>query len=290
MAHAAGIRPVKVRAFSSGTPEEWVPWKKYFRGLCLLYGWDDERSRRELLLAMDGEAARRTSDIEFQAAGQTLDDLLASLEGRFITASGTKLAEQEFRKARQGPDKSVLQFHGRMRELFTRAYPAEPTEGNGLARYLRDNFIWGLHTRKVSVYVQDQQPDTYAQCLEHAQAKLSTNLMEAASRGRDTGGLHALQNQQGTGNQGGDASDPRTCHGCGKPGHFIRQCPAVKKAQEMGILAAVKNRNTKTRQAQGQRGGKSKTPAKKRGMNQISKTNEEGSETDESGNEGRADL
>jgi hypothetical protein len=298
---AMADRPVKVRTFESGTATDWVTYRKYFEGMRAMWTWDDARSRRELITAMDGEAARMTQDITFQAAGQTFDEMLTQFEGRFITQAGAKLAQQEFRKARQMPDESVLQFHSRVRTLFTRAYPGVATEGDGLARLLRDTFTWGLESRKITEYVSDQQPDTYQDCLTRAQEKLATivGFEEEKSKRSSRGGLHAVKAPT----EDGAATDNRACHGCGQAGHFIRQCPimlAIRKAQESGLVGAVRPRADRGRGRTKSRGDGRKAASgrreprearsKRRGINQLDADDEEDEDQEASGNDDRAGL
>jgi hypothetical protein len=298
---AMADRPVKVRTFESGTATDWVTYRKYFEGMRAMWAWDDPRSRRELITAMDGEAARMTQDITFQAAGQTFDAMLTQFEGRFITQAGAKLAQQEFRKARQMPDESVLQFHSRVRTLFTRAYPGVATEGDGLARLLRDTFTWGLESRKITEYVSDQQPGTYQECLTRAQEKLATivGFEEERSKRNGRGGLHAVKAPA----DDGASTDTRACHGCGQTGHFIRQCPimlAIRKAQESGLVGAVRPRTDRGRgRTKGRGDGHKTTPGRKepreargkrRGINQLDAEDEEDEDQEASGNDDRAGL
>jgi hypothetical protein len=293
----ANNRPVKVRPFESGQAADWITWRKYFEGMAAMWEWEDARARRELLTAMDGEAARMTQDIEFRAAGQTADDLLTELEGRFITEAGAKLAQQEFRKARQMPDETVLQFHSRVRTLFTRAYPGVPTEGDGLARLLRDTFIWGLESRKITEYVSDGQPATYQDCLTRAQGKLATlvGFEDEKNKRSSKSGLHAMK-----GPTEDQPPDSRACHGCGQVGHFVRQCPllaALRKAQEGGLVSAVRGRGdrgrgrTRGKASDRRPGGRSIGKAKKR-VNQIDADHSEDEESrdEAAGNDDRAGL
>jgi len=209
-----------------------------------MWQWNAQRAKGELITAMDGDAARATNDIDIDAA--TLEEALTLYEGRFITAAGAELAETEFHNARQTPDEAVLQYHARCRELFRRAYPGEAVEGPGLARMLRKTFIWGLNDHRISEYVWDRRPGTYAECLQHAQEKLST-LQVGLERRKLHKGLHAMPGPAETRQERNPP--PQTsnlCHGCGQPGHFIRQCPAIRKAKELGIVAAVQQKKKKT--------------------------------------------
>jgi hypothetical protein len=166
--------PVKVWSFESGTATDLVTYCKYFKGMRAVWDWNDARSRRELIMAIDGEAMRMMQDIEFWATGQTFDDMIGLFEGHFITQAKAKLAQQEFRMASQMPDKLVLQFHSRVCTLFTQAYPAMATEGNRLAQLLCGTFIGGLESRKITEYVFDGQPDTYQGCLTREQEDLAS--------------------------------------------------------------------------------------------------------------------
>jgi hypothetical protein len=291
----ANNRPVKVRAFETGQAADWITWRKYFRGMVAMWEWEEPRAKRELITAMDGEAARMTQDIEFQAAGQTLDDLMAEFEGRFITQAGAKLAQQEFRKARQMPDETVLQFHSRVRMLFTRAYPGEDTDGDGLARLLRETFIWGLESKKITEYVSDRQPDTYQVCLDRAQEKLATLVgFEDEKKKSQKGGLHAMKSPADEGD-----GDDRACHGCGQVGHFIRQCPiltAIRKAKDGGLVGAVRGqrgRGGRVRARGATRAAKPtarKDPKGKKRVSQLDADRGDESTDEASGNDERAGL
>jgi hypothetical protein len=58
--------------------------------------------------------------------GITFAAMLEAYEACFIMQAGSELAESKFNAARQMPDKTILMFHARVRELFNTAYPMEP--------------------------------------------------------------------------------------------------------------------------------------------------------------------
>jgi len=180
-------------------------------------------------------------------------------------------------------DESILSFHARCRELFLRAYPREPTEGRGLARSLRRVFTWGLSNQRIAVYVWDRRPDTYAECLQRAQEKHSTEQLCKETR-RSGGGLHALnQAPEEDGRAGqGPPTTKGVCHGCGNPGHYIRQCPAIKKAKEMGICQMTRKRKEKPKG----KGKQDKGRNDKKGVHAMAGSRESPGQRDESSDNG----
>jgi len=257
-------KAVRVRTFSTAKAEDWMTWRRYFATLAEMWRWDRRRAKGELVLAMDGEAARVTSDIDL--LGLSLEEALDAYEKRFITTAGAELAETDFLQARQMTDETILAFHARCRELFLRAYPGEPTEGMGLAKSLRRVFVWGLTSQKISVYVWDRRPETYSDCLQKAQEKYST---EQLCKEIKKAGLHAIPGPPG---EEKVAFPPKssgqkgTCHGCGNPGHYIRQCPVILKAKEMGVFQV----NKKTDKGKGRGGRKGGSDRGKKKVGAIS--------------------
>jgi hypothetical protein len=83
-------------------------------------------------------------------------------------------------------DKTILMFHARVREMFNRAYPTEPTDVKGLARYLHMKFTWGLENSQITMW--DRRLGTYANCLCLTQEKHSM-LVNAEERRK--GGIQA---------------------------------------------------------------------------------------------------
>jgi hypothetical protein len=219
-----------------------MAWRRYFTTAVETYRMGDERRRQELQMAMEGDAARVTADIDIFAG--TFEDVLRLYEEKFITPAGTELAESEFTAARQLPDESVLQFHARCRELFDRAYPTQDREGDGLAaKHLRRQFVWGLANRKVTDYVWDQRPATYARCLELAQAKLSAFEIAKVMRPGASGGRLQAMSRQG---QAGEGEKRATkCWGCQEEGHVVRDCPLLQAGRQAANLSSVQKQGSK---------------------------------------------
>ena len=168
----------KITAFSSGDGIEYLTWKDNFTLAAEINGWNNDRQCREAKANIEGAAARMISDIPHIVLGQTVVQLLALYEARFLPAAAGDMARVQFRTACQKEAESILQWHTRVRELFTRSYPAEPLEASV---QLRDQFILGLSESKIKEYTWDSHPATFAAALANASSKSASNTVMAAS-------------------------------------------------------------------------------------------------------------
>ena len=212
----------RLTSFESGTGSDWVTWREHFDATRLINDWQDERARRELKAAMLGEAARLTSDIAIDGAGVNLDAVLAAYAGRFLPAAAGQVARVEFHAAFQRPDETVLQFHGRCREMFLRAYPDQAPNNSVL---LIQTFALGLADTEVSRFVLDQNPATFAAASNTAQVKSAT---EAALSSRRKGGVNSI-NSMGAGKSAGGGD--KSCWHCNRPGHLRAECAEYLRVQ-----------------------------------------------------------
>lgn len=259
-AAAAGGRK-KLSTFSSGLPADWRVWRRNFRTIAEINGWDDLRQRREAYAAMEGDAARAVSDIQIAAQNQTIDQLLTSYEGRFVPEADGDLARADFLAARQRADETIIVWHTRLRELYMRAFP---NQNPNASMQLRNHFAYHLLDPVIKMYVMDQRPATYADCLEVAQNKHANQLIFAATTGakgmnalinaldplvasavippESSGGVQAMGNRgfsrgkrtnfrsggRGRGGSGGKT----TCWYCRKDGHVRDDCFEFKKQRD----------------------------------------------------------
>lgn len=224
----------KLEKLEETTGSSWQSFRQHFVTTALINGWEDQRQRRELKAAMHGEASRLTSDIDIDVPGRNIAATLDLYESRFLPAAGAQAARVEFHAALQRPDENVVQYHGRVRELFSRAYPGEVAQDSVLCI---QTYALGLADMEVSRYVLDQNPDTYSRASELAQVKGAT---EAAlrARGRSKGATGGSINQLGdesvnwlnNGGRGGDKKNKETrkCWICGTVGHIKEDCPKKK--------------------------------------------------------------
>ena len=115
LGHQGGTK--KVTPFTTGAASNWTIWRRNFITIALINGWPDERQRREISAAMEGEAARSIGDVDFAAIADR-DALLDAYEERFLPLAAGIIARAELKTARQIPQENVLQWHTRLREIF----------------------------------------------------------------------------------------------------------------------------------------------------------------------------
>ena len=206
------LRNFEGSATAGHAGSEWVTWRSHFTTVQQINEWDDLMSRRQLKAAMIGDAARTVADINVEAANATIAGVLTLYEDRFLTAAGGQIARVQFHALRQLPAETVLQFHSRGRELFSRAYPDRANALNNDALLIQ-TFALGLVDVEVSRYVLDRAPATYVQALEMALGKHSTEEALRAHGRITKGGLHSLQTATSV-----------ICWTCGRRGHVQKDC------------------------------------------------------------------
>ena len=133
----------KVRPFSSGDGPAFIAWKAIFAIDCRVNGWgqDQMRMKQELRGAMQPPASTAISDIDYETP-ISLNDMMEQYMGRFMPAAASRLAKTYFLTALQAEEESLLNWFGRIRELFQRAYPA--VLDSNADENLIDRFILGM--------------------------------------------------------------------------------------------------------------------------------------------------
>jgi hypothetical protein len=119
----------KVCPLSSIKATDWLAWKRHFQATYRITNWENECKKNEVLAAMDREAY--TATVAISPDGKMFDQMLTASEGCFITQAGSELAESEFNAARQLPDKTILMFHTRMRDMHVHGFFSLGGRGGG---------------------------------------------------------------------------------------------------------------------------------------------------------------
>jgi len=301
-AQAANPPPAnrKVPTFEEAQePSDWRLWRERFSTISEIARWNDLRRRRELYAAMKGAAARAVADIAIEdpahpPAGHvplTIDAVLTAYEARFVTVAASDAARAEFSTAVQLPAEPILEWHGRLRELFRRAYPAAEIDAGASGQLLRDRFIQGLDDAAVKEHVLDGRPGTYDECLTRAQNKAATLMIMNGGRTPKRTGLHAM----GGGNRYSSASSQPSrgapsmkCWFCGTEGHPMRECTAAttlaeareflsrKQGAATNAIGATSGARRNARRGNNNNNGNRKAAGGERGKKRINSMQEEG--------------
>lgn len=213
--------------------EEWLLWRKHFENVAKLNGWSVTQSKLALAASLTGQASAAVQDITTDDDSQTLQQVLAAYEARFLPPSASQLARMTFDSARQIPGEDLLTYHSRLRTLWSRAYPtvADPTP-------LIRKFALGLQKAAVRLQTLRSAPTTYDSALQQAlNEEAVQGVARAAAVGTNMAGPEPMEvdmvvdattlpnKSYGTNN---GASVRRnvapTCFYCRKENHIARDC------------------------------------------------------------------
>ena len=231
----------KVPYFTNAKSTDWLQWRRQFEMLCRIQKWGPTRIKQELFAAMQGEAARAVHDIDVEEIWSTPEDILDLYERRFVTSSDSKMAQVEFSTARQMDDESLLQWHARLRDLYTRAFPKQPVDGmHGLPSVLMDKFITGIGSEDIRTFVMDSNPANYANALIIAQNKEATQRMNEHVKSFDKKkGLNAILDEDVDDEEFSiNAFRPsdrakKKCRLCRKSGHYWEDCYIMRNIRDV---------------------------------------------------------
>ena len=249
----------KLSIYSSGDALEFLTWREGLLLCAQINNWGDLRTRREAKAAIEDPAARMVRDIKCDAAGTTTETLLKQYHDRFCSADATALALTQYVQAVQGSQEPLLNWHGRLRDLFNRCKPQEDADTSS---DLLQRWISGIYLVPIRLHVFRMMPESYNRALALAHNELAALRMTGSGVARSAAG-------SGRGNQifgvGGNPSLEATlaamdgdvvecqlrdaaggiaamnftglCFGCGRAGHIRSNCPNPKPAEGAGASA-----------------------------------------------------
>ena len=257
--------------FSSGDGAEWLIWRQNLEVILTLNEWNTpetrERAKNETLASISGEAKRQISEMTSAGDQETVAVFLGRIQERFLPAAASQFAKSEYDGCSQLPGEKLIGWHGRLRTLFIRAYPAQAGDLNDNDVVIR-KFILGLSNSTIKTYVLDGAPVTFAAALERAQNKAATEATVAGSvppGGKivaidtpSTAQANRNLRRRGPEAQMGPASPVQLCWTCGKAGHYSRECRSGGAASAgnaaVGAVRRGRGRGRGTRAGRGQTG------------------------------------
>lgn len=220
--HGSGPKDITEK-FGNTDKEDWQLFRKSFSYAVILKNYTDPQAKFALYLAMQG-AAKLAVDKEDPTDLRDINQMLDRYEEKFMHPAASALAINKFEQAKQQPREELLQFHGRVMQLYSRAHPSlinieiHPTRV----------FIAGLAKPQIQAACYRRGPKTFQEVLEVAQQEQSVidQMNPVAADGRAgyinvnrRDGIHALDPQAI------DAMkrDSR-CFTCNKRGHIAKDC------------------------------------------------------------------
>lgn len=240
---------IKVRTYKTCDGDDWLIFRRHIRTVKEINEWDDERAKKELANAMDGQAARRVEDLTL--VGQTFNEACDLYEDRFIYASDSQAAKEAFARCKQKDGESVLDWSARCRGLHVRAW--KNMVDRDTCDALVHHFKEGIHNQAIYARLLLKKPATYSDSLKIAQdmESMCKSLKAKTSREKN-GGLHAItwEAVNGLGDDVRDTSvsyakptafdsrrkpkedwkdnNRKSCWHCGKKGHLKMACDGYK--------------------------------------------------------------
>ena len=232
-------RPSK---FNSKDGREWRNWRSNFEICARINEWSNQRARREIAVAMEGDAKDVVSDIPIldgliREATRDCDGfelLLDNYEKKFLPAAATDYAAVEFEKATQNEGEDIVGWHARCRNLYKRAYPEVDDQLVEVSRQMRHKFTIGLRDQVVKQFTWRANKNSYSEVLDEAlrQAAGSICITDGQEANNSLGGIGA--SFLGAMTFVKKPEDAKiSCHFCLKIGHRMKDCRSFLAAQKV---------------------------------------------------------
>ena len=254
-AAAAAVRPPlnprmpTLKYFGLDT-EDWISFRASFVNYSRFSNFTDQQAKWGLLGCMKDAAFRAVSDVDHEDPNMNAEGLMDLYETMFMPPAASDIARTRYETAMQQPKEGILQWHGRLRMLCTRAYGVGG--GHGVAALIR-SFARGIRHKRIREHVLRCQPVTYEAALNDAQTEQAVMDSGSYIPGSDPGYMSSAGGHQhyGTANahHGGEPMEIGAlgagkiqCHNCHLFGHFARDCDKPKKVATQGAAGGVARR------------------------------------------------
>jgi len=164
--------PGKLDTLSSVSPVDFRAWRAHVTLTGRIQGWNHRRHRKEALGAFRGAAYARIWMVPVDLTDQCgpIEEALDAWQAQFITASGTHLARRQFdNDSQQKAGESILDYHTRLMELFTLAWPNVALADADADERLLGKFVDGLANAQIATKLYDMDLRTYTLLRHHAE-------------------------------------------------------------------------------------------------------------------------
>jgi len=236
-------------SFEGKDNDDWMSFRAAFINACNFNRYTDQQAKFALLGCMRGSAFLTVANIDHQYFGNHYVDLLDEYELKFLPPAASDLARTRYETATQGAKESVLEWHGRLRMLHTRAYGNEGNESQ-----LIRAFSHGLRSRKVKENLLRAQPRTYDDALNVAQTEQAVQDSMNFIPGSVPSFATTIAGQKPRRKDGAEPMDigaigatgRRLCHTCHADDHLAKDCKLMKKSDVVAAKGAANLGNKTT--------------------------------------------
>jgi hypothetical protein len=223
--------------------DDWVSFRQAFENVTRFYAYDQEHAKWALKSCMRGVAFLTVSSIDHEDPDETLTDLLEDYEAKFMPPAASDLARARFETAVQGPKEVILQWHGRLLLLWTRAYGGGGHRDDVAEAILVRTFARGLRVKAVREHVLRTQPANYNAALNAAQTEQAVIDSGSYIPGSNPSFANNIGGHGSGGAKNHGGAEPMEigainatgnkvqCHTCHLFGHIARECTLMKKPQ-----------------------------------------------------------
>uniref|UniRef100_A0A5S6PZY9 CCHC-type domain-containing protein n=1 Tax=Trichuris muris TaxID=70415 RepID=A0A5S6PZY9_TRIMR len=179
-------------------------------------------------------------------AGIAADRWSAAVMSRLSDELYATARDNGFSQEKTRPDEPAQHFGDAIRSLGRQA-------GIETDQVLRDHFITGLSSYKVTERLLHNLPQTFDEAVNHArrveEAEVALRAMSISrhSSYRESEAHYIISRQEATSSmqQRGNVPTDRNCWNCGRPGHLSRQCPMTQaELPSTQTTNSRQNRNT----------------------------------------------
>ena len=222
-------------SFGNTAAEDWISFRKKFETHAETQRYDLQDGKNMLLTSMVGQAFVTASRLNHRDMTEDLQALLALYETKFLPPSASATAILKYDQAMQGAQETVLDWHGRLDNLWSRAYPR--IDGGQL---LIKKFINGLRIKALRQFTMRAKPQTYDDALVSAMEEqcVQETTVFGQSYGQQVpqaGGGHPGHQGRGEPMEIGAMGEQKRCYNCNLFGHEKKDCKFMRRPTTLAV-------------------------------------------------------